>query len=562
MDAFNVVVDHQPILDAYTSVVHNDSNWFLLKYAQDSDDLVLHGQGTQGLAELKKSLDEPTFVHFGFYREDTKPSGYVLINYVPSLVSAVKKARALVHSRRFAATLIKMEHATLTVDHISNLTPTAIRQAILNPDGFHSIQIERSRSSLDSLSQAPRTPSPMRRSHSDMNNSSFSPALPSKFNRMITTLRRKANKSEGSSTPEDNDDVPPPTPPKDKGRYAPTRWSPQYQHQHQQTQSQLGQYTITSIPILTSESGSRTSLSDFAVISHAGEEEEITTNEPGPSSPQQGDSLFMVPLDKKWISEVAYIPDPTERAQRRILAQRQRELEEEQALREEAERQEQIKLEKQEMMRREEEEEKRRKESLELEIKQMTAERRLREQLAKEQEERERREIEERKQADRRRRLEEHEKLEKWRQEQARQALESGKREIEERKSALIRRREQTVGMAKQVKAEAKAGLSIVEWGTIQTDELVWKRRYLKLLGTKLYMYRSPKDMNQALDEIDLKGSLSALREPIEGFEELEAIPHSFAVTFKDGRQAWAVFGDTEEQKDRLLGMFHYAAGL
>jgi len=54
--------------------------------------------------------------------------------------------------------------------------------------------------------------------------------------------------------------------------------------------------------------------------------------------------------------------------------------------------------------------------------------------------------------------------------------------------------------------------------------------------------------MNQVLDEVELKGLLSALCEPNEGFEELEALPHSFAVKFKDGH-IWSMFGDTEEQK-------------
>ncbi|KAF5355247.1 hypothetical protein D9758_006002 [Tetrapyrgos nigripes] len=562
--------DHNAVMEAYASVPVRYFR-FLLKYAQESDDLMLHAQGDQGLAELKKSLDEPTYVHFGLYREDATPSGYVLINYIPSLVSGVRKARALVHSRRLASSLIKTEYATLTVDHISNLTPTSLHQAIKDPEGTHSIQLHRmsvdlgsshpSNSVIPSSTSSPHTHAgPMRRSASDMLNSS---SVPSKLTNMISSLKRKANRSESAT-----DDLPPPTPPKDKDTaralHQPSKSLPSssLSYTHNDTHNDRDQqHTLPMIP--EKERERRISLSEFAVISHSSfdEEPELVEHPHPVPSPPKG-SLFLVPLDKKWIPETTYIPDPTERAQRRILAQRQKEKEEEELMREEAERQKKLKLKKQEMMRQEEEEARRRKASLELEIKQLTAERRLKEKLAQEEEERERRERERRKQAERKRRMEEHEKLEKWRNELAKRALETEKKEMEERKSELTKRRQRILDMAKQIKADMKAGRLVVEWATIQTDELVWKRRYVKLIGTTLYMHRSPKDMTQVLDEIELKGAISALCEPSEGFEELEAIPHSFAVKFKDGRESWSMFGDTEEQKDRLLGILHYAAGL
>jgi hypothetical protein len=56
-----------------------------------------------------------------------------------------------------------------------------------------------------------------------------------------------------------------------------------------------------------------------------------------------------------------------------------------------------------------------------------------------------------------------------------------------------------------------------------------------------------------ALDKIQLRGHLHSLKEWYEGFEELEAIPHSFVILFHDGQGAWSMFTDSEEEKVVLL---------
>lgn len=56
-------------------------------------------------------------------------------------------------------------------------------------------------------------------------------------------------------------------------------------------------------------------------------------------------------------------------------------------------------------------------------------------------------------------------------------------------------------------------------------------------------------DMNQALDELELRGHVRAVRDWYEGYEELKAIPFSFAIEFKDDRGSWAMFTDSEEDK-------------
>jgi hypothetical protein len=54
--------------------------------------------------------------------------------------------------------------------------------------------------------------------------------------------------------------------------------------------------------------------------------------------------------------------------------------------------------------------------------------------------------------------------------------------------------------------------------------------------------------MLQVVDRLDLRG-VKALKEWNEGYEDLEAIPHSFAIEFKDGQGAWGMYADTREEK-------------
>lgn len=42
---------------------------------------------------------------------------------------------------------------------------------------------------------------------------------------------------------------------------------------------------------------------------------------------------------------------------------------------------------------------------------------------------------------------------------------------------------------------------------------------------------------------------VSAVKEPYEGYDELESIPHSFAVEFSDEEGPWSMFSDSEDDK-------------
>jgi hypothetical protein len=59
--------------------------------------------------------------------------------------------------------------------------------------------------------------------------------------------------------------------------------------------------------------------------------------------------------------------------------------------------------------------------------------------------------------------------------------------------------------------------------------------------------------MTIVLDKVQLRGHIAALKEWHEGYEELEAIEHSFVIQFKDGQGAWFVFADSEEEKVRSI---------
>ncbi|KAJ4473779.1 hypothetical protein J3R30DRAFT_3377648 [Lentinula aciculospora] len=558
------ITDINAVLVKYNAIVDSDSNWLLLKYDESSDEFYLHASGFKGLSELKQSFEDLSAVHIAFYHEElpqvrSKP-GFALINYIPSSISGIRRARALVQSRRVGALFSETKHATLTIDHLSNLTPSAIHQAVLNPDGVHNIRIERSASSPEPTDQPSTSESmflPIRRSFTENHNPSVIPpnySSPPKSQSLFSSILRRNRATPRNDVPWESDkDAAPPTPPKDNSL-------------------PISKYSYTR-PRNTSKSELRNSLAEFAFISHPilSSDDDVIVEHPSPSSKtaqrltsnKSDGTLPPVPVDRKWMQDTVFIPDPKERARRRQLAQQQRALEEQQALKEEAERRARIKEEKEEFKRQEEEEEAWRKAMLEQELQEITAQRRAREQREREEDAKKRNEIEMRKEMDRRRRIEEHGKLEKWRQRLAQESEAEKRKEDDDRKRADAARKIKVQEMIKEVKMELRSTGWTSAWATLQTgDSIVWRRRYVKLIASKIFLYRSPKDMNQVLDEVELRGQIAGFREPNEGFEELKAIKHSFAIEFKDGRDPWAVFGDTEEEKIKMLGMLQYAAGL
>ena len=233
-------------------------------------------------------------------------------------------------------------------------------------------------------------------------------------------------------------------------------------------------------------------------------------------------------------------------------------------MREEAERQARMKAEKEELLRREEEDAEARKAHLNKEVQLALARRQRMEYFQKAEEENASRLLEERQVLEKQKRLEEGRRQEEWRRlqaskaEEARRAQERAQlEEIEERKSKLKEAKEDL----KRTKDPVTTG-----WVTIQLGQtLIWRRRFFRLIGTGLMLYKSADaaDITHgALDTLELgNAQVSRFCEWSDGYEELRAIPHSFAVEFKDGN-VWSMFTDTENEKFMLLALLQQAARL
>ncbi|KAG2142562.1 hypothetical protein BD769DRAFT_1661893 [Suillus cothurnatus] len=235
---------------------------------------------------------------------------------------------------------------------------------------------------------------------------------------------------------------------------------------------------------------------------------------------------------------------PEEKAHRRLAAQRQAQLEKEAMLREEHERQEAKRREKLEQERLEREEEEKRKSSV--------ARGRLQE-------------LRERKQLEKERRIQHTKEMERWRAEQMQRVESQCSEKEEERRRSVEGRRMRIARINEEVFSDSKAD-KMAGWVTVQPpDMLAWKRRYYKFeLGhaeSKMLLYGNPREVDKPLDVLPLDGQIESLAEWYEGFEELEAIPHSFALRFIDGVE-WRMFADSAEEKDRLLVLLSEAAGI
>ncbi|CAA7269283.1 unnamed protein product [Cyclocybe aegerita] len=592
--------DPAAVMAAYSSIIDNKNNWLLLEYVSGTfDELGLHSYGNDGLEELKTKLPDVDEVFIAFYREerDVDP-GYIIINYVPPCISSVRRARALVHARRVGA-LFKKHQIIFTIDSLSLLTSNNVHQAIINLDNAFSSPTSLqttaspistsptklpSETNKDDLvfdpvqSPPPRPLQPMRAPTQnvskpvihDMVRRSFTatyapgvqppsvvpPVPPLPKGSLFTHLLRRKKRSDDS--PDAEDGLPPPTPPKDNGVF-------------QTPQPVAVSYSQPPPPLPPMDRAVRRqrshSMSEFAVISHNYVErhsDDIVVVEPAEKERthnKEPTQLYRIPLRGKWSNETTLPSDPAERVQRRRELQKHREREEREALEEEEARQRQLKLQKEALARQEREEEQRRKEQVEAEIRRITAERRRREQVERDEDERKHRELEERKRLDRDRRMEEHRRLEIWRLEQARNAEEAARKAQEARRLEEAERRRK-IQQAEAKITQTKTQTALTGWVTILAqDSLSWKRRWYKFVGTTMFLHRSPKDLT-TLGQVNLRGNIRALKEWNQGYDDLEAIAFSFVVEFKDERDHWSMYADSEEEKYKLLGLLKVAGGL
>ena len=265
-------------------------------------------------------------------------------------------------------------------------------------------------------------------------------------------------------------------------------------------------------------------------------------------------------------NKVSLALSPAEKALRRAEKQRQVEEDEKMALEAEAARRARMMKQKEESLKREEEEAEFRKAELETLVRQAMAERKKKEMDEMEAEVRKSAELEERKRAEKEKRIEQSKRSEERRKERTKLAEElmtkeqRAQRQVNEERNSRIQ-------LAKaSVISRMTGGAVLAGWVTIQTSEsLVWRRRHFQFVGSTWVFYRSAlvgrhvvrgeryltfeQDTHTILDQIDLHHRVDSLREWYEGYEELKAIPNSFAIQFRDGQGPWSVFSDTEEEK-------------
>jgi len=280
-----------------------------------------------------------------------------------------------------------------------------------------------------------------------------------------------------------------------------------------------------------------------------------TVYTPIPPAPSRIPMLsYRIPLARGRVPERRIASTPDEREIIRREALRRKEREEEQARVEEEERQERLRQAREEDMRRYEQEERKRKAILQSELRYAAEQRARKEAMEREADERRKAALEEKRRADRERRIQETQKLQAWRREQVKRAQEiSGKRQEMLRKVLDERR-----ALAARLKAAATTTggrhVLLSGWVTVQSEQSgTWKRRYYQLDDETLYLFKS-KETDQSLEVVKLS-VVGSVKDWQEGYEELEGVPHSFAVEFSDGRYAWSMYTDSAEDKEYLVAV-------
>ncbi|KAI8996348.1 hypothetical protein BD414DRAFT_520267 [Trametes punicea] len=267
-----------------------------------------------------------------------------------------------------------------------------------------------------------------------------------------------------------------------------------------------------------------------------------------------------IPVAASRISTVerraATVSTPEEAELRRREAQRRREQDERDALREEAERQARLKREKELLMLQYAEEEEARKAALAAELRRAAEERRRREAIEREAAALESMLVAERKRQERERRRLETEKLQRWRRELEERALAQDEERKKWRERTARERRARAAGLeAKKSKTAQGLTVLLTGWVTVQSEDcLSWKRRYFQLCDDVLVLLKDAEDDSQLIESIGMS-SIQRIREWQEGFEELEAIPNSFALELQGSREPRNMFTDNAEDKENLLAL-------
>ncbi|OBZ66410.1 Cell differentiation protein rcd1 [Grifola frondosa] len=339
----------------------------------------------------------------------------------------------------------------------------------------------------------------------------------------------------------DISDVAPPPPPKDLI----SPYTPDWEHVH---------YPRVSSASLTSSPRSSSSSHVFFLATELKPSNLHLPSTPNdmstPATPSYGRSATVrSPTSRIPIASSRIVPTlrrtvnrstPAEAELRRMDTLRKKDLEEEEARREEAQRQARLKQAKEELLRQWMEEERQRKLALEQELKRIAAERKRKEAIEREAEALKAMQAAERKRAEREKRMQETQKLQAWRKEKEEQARETARKREEWRRQITKERRARAARLSVNgFKKEKGRTLYLTGWITIQAAEsLTWKRRYFHLTDEALQLFKDSEETATPLEIIELS-RVQRIREWQDGFEELEAIPCSFALEIRDRRGQW-----------------------
>ncbi|KAF8273133.1 hypothetical protein EI94DRAFT_1795510 [Lactarius quietus] len=234
---------------------------------------------------------------------------------------------------------------------------------------------------------------------------------------------------------------------------------------------------------------------------------------------------------------------PAMRTELREAARRATEAEERAAVREEVARQARIKWLREEEARKAEEEEDERHAQLERDLARSAAVR-----IA-----------ESKRSRDAERRAEVARRLEEQRLEEVRRLEEVARAEEDLKRRAMEQRNAARVAGVKRRRESRLAGDSLLlsGWVTVQNSgSVAWRRRYFQLTDTLIRFFNKEKDITGApVDVVMLKDVKPSVKEWYEGFEELRAIPHSFALILGNVESTMMFFSDTSAEKDLLSGL-------
>ncbi|KLO13253.1 hypothetical protein SCHPADRAFT_940502 [Schizopora paradoxa] len=548
---------------SYEEVLRDDGlDWFLLSYLESRDKLSLFRRGAGRIQDFRESIPvEPEDVYFGFCREFVESGAqvYVLITYVPDSVSGVRRARALVHSR-VVGSLLKAHTVTLSAKSLEELNTERLNDMINLSGSLIPRLIPNNRALQRSTSEptgphhhpkvaggskrAPR----LREYASEHQRPTSPPSSPGDTNMMTHARTSHLLHNLG-------DALPPPTPPKDSKFLSSLSTSIPSKHLFYRSHAR-------------NESGG--SRSNLAYLSDRIEEKDYGHSQLSPVSLVSSDGVVRRRSDPKHANLPPTPPvrmlTPEEKAHLRMEAQKRREEEERRSLEEEEAWQARIKREKAKIIRQAEAEESRRLLRIAEEKRLAAAEKARREAEAQEEEERRLNEMERRKQAAKERQLENSRRIEEELRQAARRADELAKKQDEERRRSEENRRIKLKDIQEKFKEKSVTGSVLISGNvTIQTSMSVsWKRRFFEFSGDALLFYRDAHDRTQPMDTMSFGGGrVASIKEPAEGcYEELEAIPHSFAVEFNDGDGPWCLFTDSSDDKDVLVSLISEAAGL